>query len=284
MGGNSRGLPKTRTLGAELREAREKAGLSTRKLAEKVHKHHSVLARYESGAKRPEPETVAAILTALDATDTERSRVVELARAAEDANWVAVGDSSHRDMTTLIEYERTASTIAEVATTVIPGVLQTHDYARAIIATWSPGDADTRTAIRLGRRDMLTKRDAPNFTAIITENALRDPIGGTEVHTEQLRHLLKMSELPNVEIRIVASRTGQWNPTHAGSFIYFDFDKAAPIVYIEHFSSLTLLHTPKEIHAFENALTTLRNTAMNPEQSTDLIATLANTQGAPSDS
>lgn len=65
-------------------------------------------------------------------------------------------------------------------------------------------------------------------TASTTENALRDSLGGTEVHTEQLHHLLKMSELPNVEIRIVASSTGRWNPTHAGSFICFDFDKAAP--------------------------------------------------------
>ncbi|RCW45880.1 helix-turn-helix protein [Halopolyspora algeriensis] len=283
MGGDSRGSPKIRTLGAELREAREAAGFSTRKLAEKLQKHHSVLARYETGAKRPEPETVAAILTALDVSDAERTRIVNLARAAEDANWVAVGDSSHRDMTTLIEYERTASAIVEVATTVIPGVLQTHDYARAIIATWSPRDADTRTAIRLGRRDILTKREAPTFTAIITENALREPIGGREVHAEQLRHLLKMQELANVEALLVPSRTERWNPAHAGNFIHFAFEKAAPIVYIEHFSSLTLLHTPKEVNAFENAITHLREVAMGPDESAELIAEIAHGQGEPND-
>lgn len=278
MGGDSRGSPKIRTLGAELREAREATGLSTRKLAEKLQKHHSVLARYETGAKRPEPETVAAILTALGASDAERTRIVNLARAAEDSNWVAVGDSSHRDMTTLIEYERTANAVVEVATTVIPGVLQTYDYARTIIATWSPRDADSRTAIRLGRRDMLTKQDAPTFTAIITENALREPIGGADVHAEQLRHLLSVRELPNVEILVVPGRSGEWNPAHAGSFIHFTFDKASPIVYIEHYSSLTLLHTPKEMNAFEQAITTLRETALSPDASAELIAEIAHTQ------
>jgi hypothetical protein len=246
-----------------------------RGLATKLGKHHSVLARYEIGEKRPEPETVAAIMTALDATDGERTRLVELARVAGDANWVAVGDSSHRDMTTLIEYERTARGIVEVATTVIPGVLQTYDYAHAIISQWSPHDADVRTAIRVGRRDVLTKLNAPTFTAIITENALREPIGGSAVHAEQLRHLVSASENDNVEVLIVRSRGTEWNPSHAGSFIHFKFAKGEPIVYIEHFSSLTLLQTPKEVKAFQSAIATLRDVAMSPADSGKFIAELA---------
>lgn len=279
MAGDKKGTPKVRALGAELREHREAAGVTLRVLATKLGKHHSVLARYETGEKRPEPETVAAIMTALGASDGERTRVVALARAAEDTNWVAVGDSSHRDMTTLIEYERTANAIVEVATTVIPGVLQTYDYAHAIIEKWSPHDADVRTAIRVGRRDVLTKRHAPEFQAIITENALREPLGGTAVHSEQLRHMLAMAELDNVEIRIVRNGATDWNPAHAGSFIHFQFAKGAPIVYIEHFSSLTLLHTPKEVKAFQNAIASLQDEAMSPEDSLAFIAKLANAGG-----
>nr|WP_282976118.1 DUF5753 domain-containing protein [Saccharopolyspora erythraea] len=136
------------------------------------------------------------------------------------------------------------------------------------------GTADVRTVIRVGRRDVLTKRDAPTFTAILTENVLREPIGGATVHAEQLRHLVAMAELPNIEILVVPSRTTEWNPSHAGSFIHFQFAKGAPIVYIEHFSSLTLLHTPKEVRAFQNAIATLRDVAMSPADSVKLVAGL----------
>ncbi|PKW13153.1 helix-turn-helix domain-containing protein [Saccharopolyspora spinosa] len=275
MAGDGKGTPKVRALGAELREHREAAGVTLRKLATKLGKHHSVLARYETGEKRPEPETVAAIMTALDASPSERSRIVELARVAGDANWVAVGDSSHRDMTTLIEYERTARAIVEVATTVIPGLLQTYDYAHEIISRWSPHDAGVRTATRVGRRDVLTKQNAPTFTAIITENALREPIGGPAVHAEQLRHLVAAVEVDNIEILVVPSRATEWNPSHAGSFIHFAFTKGEPIVYIEHFSSLTLLHSPKEVKAFQDAVTTLRDVAMDASDSAKFIAELA---------
>lgn len=212
---------------------------------------------------------------ALDAPPSERSRIVELARIAGDANWVAVGDSSHRDMTTLIEYERTARAIVEVATTVIPGVLQTYDYAHAIISKWSPHDAGVRTATRVGRRDVITKQNAPTFTAIITENALREPIGGHGVHAAQLRHLVSAVDADNVEILVVRSRATEWNPSHAGSFIHFSFAKGEPIVYIEHFSSLTLLNSPKEVKAFHEAITTLRDVAMDRSDSAKFIAELA---------
>ncbi|WP_433870452.1 helix-turn-helix domain-containing protein [Saccharopolyspora sp. CA-218241] len=283
MPSDNKESPKVRALGAELREHRKAAGISVRKLAEQLQKHHSVLARYETGEKRPESETVAAIMTALGASDIERTRIVNLARDAEDANWVAVGDSSHRDMTTLIEYERTACRIVEVATTVVPGILQTYDYARSIISKWSPADADARTAIRVGRRDTLTKRNAPEFVAIITENALREPIGGSAVHAEQLHHLLSLAKLPNVEVIAIPCGTGEWNPSHAGSFLHFEFAKASPIVYIEHFSSLTLLHTPKETRAFGHAIDSLRNIAMSPEATTELITRIAEAEGESDD-
>ena len=275
MGSDSKGSPKVRTLGAELREYRDSTGTSIRALAKVLEKHHSLLARYETGDTRPAPETVAAIMTALGASDADRTRLVELAKEAEGPNWIAVGDSSHRDMTTLVEYERNAQAIVEVATTVIPGMLQTYDYAKAIISGWSPSDADTRTAVRVGRRDVLTKTNPPQFTTIITENALREPIGGYTVHAEQMRHLLKLGALPNVEVLVVPSRQTSWSPAHAGSFIHFAFGKGSPIVYIEHFSSLSLLHSPREVKAFEAAITTLRGAAMSPSGSAELIAQIA---------
>ncbi|ASU80182.1 hypothetical protein CDG81_20060 [Actinopolyspora erythraea] len=111
--------------------------------------------------------------------------------------------------------------------------------------------------------------------AIVMEGALREPIGGREVMTDQLHQLLKLSELDNVTIQVVRSGSTEWTPAHAGPFILFEFPKAAPIVHVEHLSSSAFLSNAGDVRTYSDAATNLRSAAMHPTDSAEFIATIA---------
>ncbi|MGJ7907906.1 helix-turn-helix domain-containing protein [Actinopolyspora sp. H202] len=264
--------PRVRALGAELREAREAAGMTMREVAQRLGWHHSKYARFESGDQPPTPEQASAILATYGTSEAERERLTEMASdiANGDANWLKTG-SGHDELTTLLEFERTATNIVDVSPLLIPGLLQTSDYARSIMANESPGDIERLVAMRIGRRDVLTRPKPAELTAIILEGALRRPIGGSTVMADQLRHIIKTAELDNIAVHVLPD-TSTWTPAHVGPFMLFDFAKAAPVVHIEHLSSSAFLSNVGDIRVHRDATVNLREAAMNPTESIEFIA------------
>ncbi|NHD18560.1 MULTISPECIES: helix-turn-helix transcriptional regulator [unclassified Actinopolyspora] len=264
--------PRVRALGAELREARESAGMTMRDVAQKLGWHHSKYARFEAGDQPPTSEQVSAILATYGASDSERERLTEMANeiATGDANWLKAG-SGHDELTTLLEFERTATSIVDVSPILVPGLLQTSDYARTIMAGEPPGEVERLVAMRIGRRDVLTRSKPVDFTAVIAESALRQPMGGRAVMADQLRHIAKMSELDNVTVHVLPHELTSWTPAHAGPFILFDFAKTAPIVHHEHLSSSAFLSGLGDIRTHREAAVNLREAAMNPTDSAEFI-------------
>ncbi|GAB3554624.1 helix-turn-helix transcriptional regulator [Actinopolyspora lacussalsi] len=243
-----------------------------REVAQKLGWHHSKYARFESGDQPPTPEQVSAILATYGTSEAERERLTEMATdiAYGDANWLKTG-TGHDELTTLLEFERTATNIVDVSPLLIPGLLQTSDYARTIMANETPGDIERLVAMRIGRRDVLTRTKPAELTAIILEDALRRPIGGSTVMADQLRHIMKTAELDNVTVRVLPD-TGTWTPAHVGPFMLFDFAKAAPVVHIEHLSSSAFLSNVGDIRVHRDATVNLREAAMNPTESIEFIA------------
>lgn len=269
------GSPRLRALGAELREYREQAGLTVRQVAQKLGGHHSKYARIETGERAPSPEEVAAMLATYGASEEERERLAEMARD-DRPDWLSTSKTGARkELTTLIEFERTATRITDVATGVIPGLLQTSEYARAIMQGLPPDEVETMVLMRVGRREILTSKNAPEFVAIIAESALNERIGGPEVMTEQLRHLVKMAEWPSVEIRVLRAGARRWHPAHMGAFIVFEFPKATPIVHLEHYRSSVSLHNVGIATAYQEAVRALRELTMDPDDSVRFIAECA---------
>ncbi|SDJ81132.1 Helix-turn-helix domain-containing protein [Actinopolyspora mzabensis] len=269
------GTPKARALGAELREAREASGQSLRAVARELETNHVKLGRYESGAQVPAPEFVAVYLAACGTTASERDRVVEMARDADQPDWLTTGrNGSRHELTTLIEFERTAIAISDVATDLVPGLLQTSAYARALMLEMSDQERETRVLMRVGRREVLTDKGVA-FTAIISERALSEPIGGHPVMAEQLRHIVDMSERPNVAVQVLRSGSTVAHPAHMGSFVLYNFPKASPIVHFEHYQSASFLHNPTTAQDYAEAVTTLQTLAMNEEESKKFIANQA---------
>ncbi|NHD16129.1 MULTISPECIES: helix-turn-helix transcriptional regulator [unclassified Actinopolyspora] len=269
------GTPKARALGAELREAREANGQSLRALARELETNHVKLGRYESGSQVPAPEFVAVYLAACDVPAAERDRVVEMARDADQPDWLTTGRNGPRhELTTLIEFERTATSISEVATDLVPGLLQTSAYARVIMQGMAEQERETRVLMRVGRREILTDKGIA-FTAIISERALTEPIGGPAVMAEQLRHIIDMTERPNIAVQVLRAGFTTAHPAHMGAFVHFEFPKASPIVHLEHYQSATFLHNPTIAQEYAEAVTTLRTLAMSEEESAKFIANCA---------
>lgn len=267
--------PKARHLGAELRTLRQAKDVSTRVLAQIMGISRSRVQRWESGQAVPSPAEVGGYLTSLRIDDEEKARVVALAEDVDDNNW-ATSDSSgaHTELTALIEFERTCTEIVNVAPLLIPGLLQTADYIRAVMGNLI--DVENRVKLRLGRQKLLTKkRNAPKYEVFISEGVLSEPIGGPAVMAAQLRHILAMSERENIYVRVVESGSREFHPAHAGMFVMFKFAKASPIVHLEHYGPPMFLYNTKDVARYERAEKLLRHVAMSEADSAALMAKIA---------
>lgn len=274
-----RNTPKAMALGTRLRAAREAKNLSQRTLAKQLGIDNSVLSRHETGERPPGPEEVAGILAVLGVNGAERDEIIDLARDPSGTTWLAVSLPEQRvQLAALLDFEQLAATIIDVAPLVVPGLLQTSNYTRAIMRTGNTvadNEVETRVAVRMGRRDVLTRDKAPvQFTALIGEGALRQMVGGPEVMAAQLQFLLKMGALPNVDIRAVPFATS-WHPGLDGPFTLLTIDKTTSVVHLENRRSGLFLQEQEDVAAYKEAVDEVLHVAMSTEQTAALIASEA---------
>lgn len=270
------GTPRALALAAALRRARERAGVGLRELSRRMGKPYATLAHWERGTRVPRPEDVAVLLTVLEAPADEREELADLARHAAERNWLAVGTPGiTQQLAAVMECERMAESIVEWSPMVVPGLLQTADYARAIFqASGAPGSLiETQVTLRMGRRDVLLRQDPVRFTALIGEPTLYAQIGGPEVLAAQLRFLLEMAERESVSIRVVPNRAG-WHPGHAGPFIVYRLGQSIPpLVHLEHHRSGIFLSGSREVETYQEAASSVTEVALSPEESVQRITT-----------
>jgi transcriptional regulator with XRE-family HTH domain len=273
--GVSSGHGSARELGAELRALREQRELNTRQMAERIGVSHANISHWETGNRLVPLDRLAAILDALDVGPDDRERLLGLRRQAEGPGQFMAGvPSIGQQLAQLIEYESTASRITDVSPLTVPGLLQTGEYARAVLGEGP--DTETRVALRMGRREVLTRRRNPvEFIALIDSEVLVRPFAAQDVMLEQLQHLLHMAEYPNVTIQIVPSTRPGWHPMMAGPFILIEFPTATPIVHLEHYRASAFLWEEHDVAAFVTAPDEIRKRAMTPEESTEAIRQIA---------
>lgn len=268
--------PRAYVLGAELRQARETAGLGLRRLAEQLGVSHSVIVRWEHGERIPSTESVSAVAVALGLPGSERDRLIQAARdaATEPVNTVSVGVAGMADaLTTLMGFEQSVTSITDVSPLLFPGLLQTSDYARLIIGE-SP-DMEARVAVRIGRRDVITRERQPvQYTAYILESLLHQRLNAL-LMVDQLRLIRKLASLPNVCVRVVSSNI-ETSPAHMGPFVLLEFEKASPIVHLEHLQSSVFLRDSDDVKIYQEARADLEKMAMSPDDSIGLITDIIN--------
>ncbi|WP_030228195.1 helix-turn-helix domain-containing protein [Actinoalloteichus caeruleus] len=265
--------PRARALGAELRRLRRVAGISQRELAARVGIAHSQISRIETGDRTPSEPDVSGMLGALGITGPEREQLLAMTRTSDDAaRWES--DPSYglpRQLSTLIDYERRATRITDVATLFIPGLLQTAAYARAVMEVCHVPERDisTRVATRLGRQGLLNNPSI-HYEALIDEILIRRRVGSFETMSEQLSHLLQLTERPNVTLRIIPLAAGAHIGLDAGHLL-LEFETIGPIVHLEARNTAGFLREEHSVEDFRHVAKVLRSIALEPAESKERI-------------
>lgn len=268
--------PRARAIAAALKKLCEDRGVGVRELARRVDTSHANVSYWLNGRRIPPIENVATILHELGVVGAERDRILDLARDAESkSNWLSSGmPGMSPGLAGVLDCEATADDILEWSMSVIPGLLQTSAYARAVLSAAREGNGiDSLVMMRLGRQEVLTRPKPVKFTALIAEEALGQVLTSEEDHAGQLKHISEMAKRPNITVQIVGARQG-WHPGLTGPFIIYNFPDAPSIIHIEHLSSSAFLYEPRDVEAFQAAAQVVRGKAMSPEASADLIASV----------
>src|SRR2546421_582547 len=222
--------PKAKALGAALRQAREEKHMLLREVGAAIDRDIGMISRWETGERAPKPEQVAQILATLGIQGTRYEEIMTLAYGTNESQWVATSLPEQRQqMVAFLDWEQNARRIVEVSPLLVPGILQTSDYIRAIMtAPGVPaGEVASRVTTRIGRREVITKHNPAKLLVLMGQGALTQGIGGRETMVGQLRHLQEMTARPNVELRIVPDNRG-WHPGLEGEFTLIEAPQVAP--------------------------------------------------------
>lgn len=283
MASNTATTAKAARLGGELRRLREERSLTLRKVAGALDLDPGWLSKVETGKKIPDANQTARILTHLGINGDLYEKVMGMLTGIDEPQWLALSLPDQQEQhAALVDFEAKAHEITENAPLLIPGLVQVAGYARAIMSagTMPRSEISTRVATRMGRRDVIDPHrtnDPARFTAYIGEAALRQTIGGPAVMIEQATHLLTVIEWDNADVRVVPFGD-DWHPGLEGQFSLIDprAGEDLSIVYLENRRSGLILHTDEDVTAYRTAANVVRERAMSPADTKELIADVIN--------
>lgn len=277
MPGNRHTSVRSRQIANELRRYREGAGLSCTDAGAKLGVSGSKISRIETGVSGLQMEDVATLLGLYHVPAAERRSIVDLARKADQKGWWERQTGLPQNWKNLMEFENSAARIQNFEFVVVPGLLQTSEYSRAIIQgidpTLSDHELDTLIATRAARQIVLSRTYAPQFLAVMDETVLRRTVGSPGVMKRQLQHLLTVAEAANVTLRVVPSSTGSYVGLQ-GPFLLLEFHEEPDIVYIENHRTALFLEEEEDLASYRMALRNTLDSAHAPNASVDLIASI----------
>ncbi|SER66226.1 helix-turn-helix domain-containing protein [Actinokineospora terrae] len=265
-----------RGLGGELRVLREGRKMSCKEVADLLGWQASKISRMETGKQGIRPADVASLLVIYRVIGRDRDRLVKLAERSDDIGYWENQAALSAESKTLMRIEREATSITTSQPLLIPGLVQTGDYIRALmrVCNVSDVDIDSRVAARLARQVILTKDEPPTLHMIVDELVLRRVLGSPKVMARQLRRLLEVAEQATTSLQVLpASLRGHSGLD--GSFTLLDFERNKPVVYLDHKISGLFLEEPEQVEFFRTEADTLSGLALSPAKSAELVATIA---------
>jgi transcriptional regulator with XRE-family HTH domain len=250
--------------GAELRRHREAAGLSQERLAKLITYSAGLVGLIETARRTPSRDFAERCDAALE-TDGVLLRLWPLVHRGAFPEWVR----------NFVELEATASAIRSFECQLIPGLLQTEDYARAVLrvrpSRFSPAQLDEAVAARLSRQSILNEPSSPLAWFILDEAILRRPIGNAATMRAQLTRLLEVGDSPHVFVQVVPFTVGEY-PGLDGGLTILSFDERPDIGYLEgHGGSAVLIESPDQVAECSLAYDMTRAVALSPKLSADMI-------------
>ncbi|GAA0501667.1 transcriptional regulator [Paractinoplanes deccanensis] len=269
-------------LGARLRELRLAKGVSREDAGYRIRASESKISRMELGRVSFKPRDVTDLLLLYGVDDREEhERLLELTREANSPGWWrSYGDVLDSWFTNYLDLEQSAELIRTYEIQFVPGLLQTEAYASAVIrlAHHNPSrsEVERRAKLRMERKQILTRTDAPKLWAVLDEAVLRRLIGGREVLHEQILSLLDATENPNIRLQIIPFDSGG-HAAAGGAFsiLRFPHEELDDVVYIEHLTSAIYLDKRDDLDNYATAFSRLIIDAAPPDETPLILRKIA---------
>jgi transcriptional regulator with XRE-family HTH domain len=270
---------KSRRVAGELRRLRARSGHSCKTVGAALGVSPSKVSRIETGRIGLQADEVAALLGFYQAPKPLRDELLELVRRAAEPGWWQVQGSRLPELwQELIDIERSATAITNYEPLVVPGLLQTADYAGALIAAANPAlsedEVETRVAARTARQALLGRSHPPRLLVLLEESVLRRVVGDRGLMRRQVRHLEDAATRPNVTVQVVPTAAGA-HPGLEGPFVILEFDGDPTLVYLENRGGSAILEEDADLDRAMIALRHLQQIALSPEDTLDLLAEVA---------
>jgi transcriptional regulator with XRE-family HTH domain len=266
-----------RRLGAELRRLREQAGLTIDRVAQELECSPSKVSRIETGQVSATPRDVRDMLGLYRVDDARIEAMVQVAREARQRGWWQKFVDVPDGVPAYVGLEVAATSIDVYMSLIVPALLQTADYARAVIGAVRPDlparEIDRRVELRIRRQALLDQGDPPALRVLLDDTVLRRPVGGAVVMAAQRRRLLEDAARRAVTIQMLVTEAG----AHAGMdgpFTIFGFPAAAErdVVALDSAADALYLEEPEDVARYRRVFELLLPAALPPEASAELIA------------
>ncbi|MFD8247141.1 helix-turn-helix domain-containing protein [Nocardia sp. NPDC059691] len=264
-------------LGSRLRQLREGCGISREAAGDAIRGSHAKISRLELGRTGFKERDLHDLLNLYGVVDpAERETYFELARRANDPGWWQhYSDLLPAWFETYIGLEQAATTIRTYEAQFVPGLLQTADYARAVIQLGNTDETERRVAIRMRRQQILYRAAAPTLWAVIDENALRRPVGGVEVLREQIEHLVAMADRPSIRIQVLPYAAGGHSAAGGPfSILRFPEPELPDIVYTEQLTSSLYFDKQRDVELYMSVMNRISVEALSPAESVRFLREL----------
>jgi len=280
MAARSSPTVRRRRLGIELRRLREAAGLSLEDAARRLERTGATVSRMETGRISVRARDVNALLDLYGVTDRQtRDGLLTLVRESRQKGWWhTYGDVLPATLDMLVGLETAAASILTYEINLVPGLLQTADYARALFRAGkrfdSPEKVERQVELRLNRQAILTGEEPPHLWAVVDEAAVRRQVGGPEVMRQQLERLVEASAQPNITIQIMAFAVGAHMGMSAAFNIFrFPEESGDPSVgYSNNQTGTLYIEKAEEVRRYQLIFDHLRAAALSPDDSVALLA------------
>ncbi|MFD6159708.1 helix-turn-helix domain-containing protein [Nocardia sp. NPDC060256] len=271
-------------LGGQLRRLREAKGITREAAGDAIRGSHAKISRLELGRTGFKDRDIRDLLSLYGVTDAEeRERFLDLARQANEPGWWhRYSDLLPQWFGTYLGLEQAASKIRTYEAHLVPGLLQTPEYARAVVALgYEDADTDRRVQVRQRRQEILHRSDPPIVWAVIDEAALHRPVGGPRVHREQMEHLIQLAELPTVTVQVLPYSSGEHAAAGSSfSILRFAESELPDIVYLEHLTSALYLDRRQDLALYLSVMDRLSVQAERPEKSVEILRKYAEGYGS----
>jgi transcriptional regulator with XRE-family HTH domain len=264
-----------RELGALLRALRTERGWTAEEVAERLLVSPSKISRQETGQRGVSQRDIRELCDLYGVEGDQRQHLIDLASEGKQrAPWQPTG----LPYSTYVGLEAEAVSISDYGLCVMPGLLQTPEYARAVVEAmvpkWVPDIVEERVQGRLSRQErILAGPGAPHFEAVVDESVLHRVVGSPAIMRTQLEHLLELSEQPAITLRVIPYSAGAL-PAPNNKFIILRFasPNVADTVFVEGLTRDDYLDDPAEVEVYSTTFRTLMDLAAGPAETRQIIA------------